>query len=202
MIRTQMAAACIIAANSKASDAALMQSIANGDSPAFKLLYLRYRERVYRFAVRLGASDSIADETVNEVFLAVWRNAHRFEAKSQVSTWLLAIARFTFLTERRRRSEAPLDECTASLIEDPGDGPAISIEKRERSDILRRCLEKLTPRHRDVIQMIYYQGKKIEEVAQLTGAPINTIKTRLHCARNRMSELLNEAGVDESWVAV
>jgi DNA-directed RNA polymerase specialized sigma24 family protein len=50
-----------------------------------------------------------------------------------------------------------------------------------------------------VIHMIYYQGKKLEEVAQLTGTPINT---RLHCARNRMSELLNEAGVDESWVAV
>jgi RNA polymerase sigma-70 factor (ECF subfamily) len=129
----QSATGCSIAPNSKASDAALIQSIANGDRPAFKMLYLRYRERVYRFVVRLGGSHSIADETVNEVFLAVWRNAHRFEAKSQVATWLRAIARFKFLTERRRRLEAPLDECTASLIEDPGDGPATSIEKRERA---------------------------------------------------------------------
>ena len=183
------------------SDAALIQSVAEGDKAAFKLLYLRHRERVYRFVARLSGSESTADETVNEVFLAVWRDAGQFEGRSQVATWLLSIARFKVLTQSRRRSEAPLDERAVALIEDPADGPAACIEKRQRSDILQRCLQKLTPSHRDVINLIYYQGKKIEEVARLSGTPVATIKTRLHYARNRLTDLLSEAGVDRGWAA-
>lgn len=56
--------------------------------------------------------------------------------------------------------------------------------------------------HRDVINLIYYQGKKIEEVAQFTGAPISTIKTRLHYARGRMAKLLAAAGVDRAWAGI
>jgi RNA polymerase sigma-70 factor (ECF subfamily) len=191
-----------IAPNLQASDAALVKSIAQGDKTALKALYLRHRERVYRFVVRLSGSDSTADDAVNEVFLAVWREAGNFEGKSQVATWLLAIARFKVLSERRRRSEAPLDERTAALIEDPADSPSISLEKQQRSDILQNCLAKLTPIHRDVINLIYYQGRKVEEVARSTGAPVATIKTRLHYARNHLAELLTEAGVDRAWVAV
>jgi RNA polymerase sigma-70 factor (ECF subfamily) len=87
------------------------------------------------------------------------------------------------------------------LIEDPANSPATCIEKRQRNDILQRCLGKLTPSHRDVINLIYYQGKKIEEVARLSGTPVATIKTRLHYARNRLTDLLSEAGVDRAWVA-
>ena len=190
-----------ISLSSQASDAALIQSIAEGDKAAFKLLYLRHRERVYRFVVRLSGSEWTADEAVNEVFLAVWRDAGQFEGRSQVATWLLSIARFKVLTQSRRRSEARLDERAVALIEDPADGPAACIEKRQRSDILQRCLGKLTPSHRDVINLIYYQGKKIEEVARLSGTPVATIKTRLHYARNRLTDLLSEAGVDRAWVA-
>jgi RNA polymerase sigma-70 factor, ECF subfamily len=195
------AAACAISPNPVASDAALIQSIAEGDKAALKLLYLRHRERVYRFVTRLSGSESTADEAVNEVFLAVWRDAGQFQGKSKVATWLLSIARFKVLTEIRRRSEAPLDERAAALIEDPADGPAVSIEKSQRMDILQRCLGKLTPSHRDVIDLIYYQGKKIEEVARSSGTPVATIKTRLHYARNRLADLLSEAGVDRAWVA-
>jgi RNA polymerase sigma-70 factor, ECF subfamily len=187
---------------SQTSDLALIQSIADGDKAALKLLYLRHRERVYRFVVRLSGSDSMADEVVNEVFLAAWRDAGRFAGKSQVATWLLAIARFKVLSECRRHSEAPLDDRATALIEDPADSPAAAIEKRQRSDVLQRCLAKLTPIHRDVINLIYYQGKKIEEVARSTGAPVATIKTRLHYARNHLAELLTEAGVDRAWLAV
>jgi RNA polymerase sigma-70 factor (ECF subfamily) len=164
-----------ISVNSEASDAALIQSIADGDKAAFRLLYLRHRERVYRFVVRLSGSDSMADEAVND--------------------------RFKVLTESRRRSEVPLDERAAASIEDPTDDPATCIEKRQRSDILQRCLGKLTPSHRDVINLIYYQGKKIEEVARSSGTPAATVKTRLHYARNRLADLLSEAGVDRAWVA-
>jgi RNA polymerase sigma-70 factor (ECF subfamily) len=136
------------------SDAALLQSIANGEKAALKLLYLRHRERLYRFVVQMSGSDSRADETVAEVFLAVWRNAGKFEGTSQVASWLLAIAQVKVLSEGRRRSEAPRAGRVPAPFEDPADGPAISVEKRPGSDTLQRCLRRLTSIHRDAINLM------------------------------------------------
>jgi RNA polymerase sigma-70 factor (ECF subfamily) len=184
------------------SDKALVRSIADGNKAALKLLYLRHRERVYRFVVRITGVESLADELVNDVFLAAWRHAQRFEGKCEVATWLLSIARYRAISACRRSTEVPLDERAAALIEDPMESPASSIERRQRVDILRKCLAKLTPVHRDVIDLIYYRGNKIEQVARATGAPVSTVKTRLHYARIRLAELLIQAGVDRAWVAV
>jgi len=191
-----------IAVQSEASDEALILSMADGDKRAFKLLYVRHHVRVFRFVMRLAGNESIAEEVVNEVFLEAWRHAQDFKGRSQVATWLLSIARFKTLSECRRRSEAQLDDVAAAVIEDPSDTPSISMEKHQRGDILQKCLAKLSPIHREVINLIYYQGKKIEEVAQFTGAPISTIKTRMHYARSRMAELLAEAGVDRAWAVI
>jgi RNA polymerase sigma-70 factor (ECF subfamily) len=191
-----------IAAQSEASDEALIRSMADGDKRAFKMLYVRHHVRVFRFVMRLTGNESIAEEVVNEVFLEAWRHAQDFKGRSQVATWLLSIARFKTLSECRRRSEAQLDEVAAAVIEDTSDTPSISMEKHQRSDILQKCLAKLSPIHREVINLIYYQGKKIEEVAQCTDAPISTIKTRMHYARSRMAELLAQAGVDRAWATI
>jgi RNA polymerase sigma-70 factor (ECF subfamily) len=191
-----------IAAQSEASDEALIQSMTDGDKGAFKMLYVRHHVRVFRFVMRLVGNESTAEEVVNEVFLEAWRHAQDFKGRSQVATWLLSIARFKTLSECRRRSESQLDDVAAAVIEDPSDTPSISMEKHQRSDILQKCLAKLPPNHREVINLIYYQGKKVEEVAQFTGAPISTIKTRMHYARSRMAELLAEAGVDRAWAAI
>jgi RNA polymerase sigma-70 factor, ECF subfamily len=190
------------AAPSEVSDKALIRSMADGDKHALKILYVRHHARVFRFIMRLTGDELVAEEVVNEVFLEAWRRADKFEGRSQVATWLMAIARFRAITRCKRRSEAQLDERAAAVIEDPSDTPSTVFQKRERSDILRRCLAKLTPLHREVINQIYYQEKKIDEVAKFTGVPVSTIKTRMHYARGRMAELLTEAGVDQSWLAI
>jgi RNA polymerase sigma-70 factor (ECF subfamily) len=192
----------IALAPSNVSDKVLIQSMADGDKRAFKLLYVRHHMRVFRFVMRMVANESTAEEVVNEVFLEAWRHASQFKGNSQVATWLLAIARFKTISECRRRSEDQLDEKAAAIIQDPSDTPSTAMEKHERSDILQKCLAKLPPIHREVINLIYYQGKKVEEVAQFTGAPISTIKTRMHYARGRMAELLAEAGVDRAWATI
>ena len=189
-------------ASTELSDKALVQLMADDDKRALKLLYVRHHDRLRRFVMRLTGNESTADEVVNEVFLEAWRHAGEFEGRSQVATWLLAIARFKTISECRRRSESQLDEAAAAVIEDSSDTPSSSLEKRVRSDILQKCLAKLTPIHREVINLIYYQGKKIEEVAQFTGAPVSTIKTRMHYARSRMAELLAEAGIDRTWATI
>jgi RNA polymerase sigma-70 factor, ECF subfamily len=192
----------ITASLEASDDAALIQSMADGDKRAFKMLYVRHHVRVFRFVMRPVANESTAEKVVNEVFLEAWRHAQDFKGRSQVATWLLSIARFKTISECRRRSDAQLDETAAAVIEDPSDTATITIEKRQRSDILKKCLAKLTPVHREVINLIYHQEKKIDEVAQFTGAPVSTIKTRMHYARGRLAELLAEAGVDRAWAII
>jgi RNA polymerase sigma-70 factor, ECF subfamily len=188
-------------AASSPSDEALMFSMAAGNKDALKILYLRHHVRVYRFLLRM-LDEASAEEVLNEVFLDAWRRADRFEARCQVATWLMAIARFKAITHSRRRTEAQLDETVAAAIKDPSDNPVTALVKGERSNIIQDCLAKLTQNHREVINLIYYRGKKIEEVARSVGVPVNTIKTRLHHARNRMAQLLAEAGIDRTWAAI
>ena len=194
-------AAAIGALTSQISDRTLVNFIADRDKAALKLLYLRHSARVYRFVARLTGSKSAAEETVNEVFLEVWRDARQFKGKSQVATWLLGIAHFKALSQRRRRSEGPLDRRAQDLIADASDGPATLNEKRRRRDILRQCMTTLTPIHREVVNLVSYQGKKVEEASQIPGVPVSTVKTRLHYASGHMAKLLAVAGIHRAWTA-
>jgi RNA polymerase sigma-70 factor (ECF subfamily) len=132
------------------------------------------------------------------VFLEVWRQAGKFEARSTVSTWLLAIARFKALSSLRKRSEEVLDE-EAAAIEDPGDDPEVAVQKKNKGDVLRKAIAQLSAEHREIIDLVYYHEKSIEEVVELMGIPENTVKTRMFYARKRLSGLLKAAGVDRSW---
>ena len=97
------------------SDEALIGLIADGDKRAMQVLYARHNVRVYRFILRLTSNQSLAEDLVSEVFLDVWRQAEAFESKSQVSTWLLAIARYKALSALRRRTFASgLESCFAN----------------------------------------------------------------------------------------
>src|SRR3954449_6232891 len=86
------------------SDESLIKRIAGGDKLAMQVLYTRHHVRVFRFVVRLVHDESMAEDLISEVFLDVWRQANRFEGRSQVSTWLLAMARNKALSALRRRS--------------------------------------------------------------------------------------------------
>ncbi len=152
------------------SDAALIQSIAAGDKRAMRILFARHNVRVYRFLLRFVADTSTAEDLVSEVFLDVWRQAATFQARSQVSTWLLAIARNKALAVLRRRTTEELDDERAAAIEDPGDNPEIMMENRQKTEILRKCLTQLSPTHREVIDLVYYHEKSIDEVGEITGS--------------------------------
>jgi RNA polymerase sigma-70 factor (ECF subfamily) len=136
---------------------------------------------------------------ISEVFLDVWRQAGRFEGRSTVSTWLLAIARFKALSALRRRPDEELDEETASAIEDPADDPGTALEKRDKSAIIRKCLMGLSAEHREVVDLVYYHEKSVEEVAEIVGIPENTVKTRMFYARKRLAELLKSEGIERGW---
>jgi RNA polymerase sigma-70 factor, ECF subfamily len=187
------------AAMQTTSDEALIERIASGDKLAMQVLFARHQVRVYRFVLRLVRDQSVAEELVGEVFLDVWRQAGRFEARSTASTWLLAIARYKALSALRRRTDQELDDDKAATIEDPGDSPEVAVLKKNKGEVLRQCLTALTPEHREIIDLVYYHEKSVEEVAQIVGIGENTVKTRMFYARKRLSELLKAAGIDRGW---
>src|SRR5260370_17746992 len=177
------------------SDEALIRLIADGDKRAMQVLYARHSVRVYRFILRLTGNQSMAEDLVSEVFPDVWRQAEAFESKSQVSTWLLAIARYKALSALRRRTDEHLDDQMAARIEDTADDPETVVHKKDRSTIVQKCLRQLSPAHREVTDPLYYPEKPIDAVAQIVGVPAATVKTRMFYARSKMADLLKHSGV-------
>jgi len=185
---------------SDTSDVALLRSISAGDKHAMQTLFACHNVRVFRFLLRFVADRAAAEDLVSEVFLDVWRQAGRFKGRSQVTTWLLAIARYKALSTLQRRSIEELGEDVAAAIEDPQDNPEVMNQNRQTSEILLNCLTQLSPAHREVIDLVYYHEKSIDQVAEITGIPPNTVKTRMFYARKRIAELMAAQGIDRSIV--
>src|SRR5262245_9678184 len=182
------------------SDVTLIRSIAAGDKHAMQILFARHNVRVFRFLVRFVGDTSAAEDLVSEVFLDVWRQAGRFRGRSQVTTWLLALARNKALSALRRWSSEELDDKAVAAIEDPQGNPEVTIQNRQTSEILLNWLTQLSPPHREVIDLVYYHEKSIDEVADITGVPQNTVKTRVFYARRRIAELMSAQGIERAIV--
>ena len=186
---------------SETADETLIQLIAAGDRQAMKVLFARHNVRLYRFVLRMVREEAAAEDLVSEVFLEVWRHADKFQTRSSVSTWLLAIGRNKALSAlRRRRPTEELDGHVAQAVEDLQDGPEAVMQARQASGILGSCLERLSPAHRAVIDLVYYHDKSIEEVAQIVSASPNTVKTRMFYARKRIAEMMAAQGFDRAIV--
>jgi RNA polymerase sigma-70 factor, ECF subfamily len=182
-----------------AEDRQLVERIAAQDRTALRALYARHQVRIFRFLLRLVRREAIAEELTNEVFLEVWRNAATFEGKASATTWLLSIAHHRAASSLRRRREEGWNEEEASQIPDLADDPEVALQKTDKAAMLRRCLNQLSPEHREVIDLVYYHERSINEVSSIVGVPESTVKTRMFYARKRISELLKTAGVDRGW---
>jgi len=189
-----------VAATASSHDAALIERIAARDRDAMLVLFTAHNARVFRFILRMVGDRSLAEDLTSEVFLDVWRQAGQFEGRSTVSTWMLAMARYKALAARRRRTDDQLDDEVVEAIEDDGDDPEIAVQKKDRKEILRGCLDRLSARHREIVDLVYYHEKSVEEAANILSIPQNTVKTRLFHARKRLSTLASEAGLDRSYV--
>lgn len=177
------------------SDQALLGRIRELDKAAMRALYSRYNVRLYRFVTRLTHDAALAEDLVSEVFVDVWRNAQTFRGQSKASTWLYAIARNKAFGALRRRTGDALDEASSAELEDGSDTPEEAMLGKDRSELLQLCLSRLSRLHREVVDLVYYHEKPIHEVAEITGVSENTIKTRLHYARQNIEQMLRHAGV-------
>jgi len=197
LLKTPGKRPCVV--TQKCVDADLLDQIAEGDKVAMQILFARYNRRIYYFVLKLISDEALAEDLVNEVFIEVWRSARRFKGNSQVSTWILSIARFRTISLLRRRRDDELDDAVAAALPDQADDPEIAVQKKDRVAILRKCMSHLSRTHREIITLAYYQDKSVGELAEILGVPPNTVKTRMFNARKRMSKLLQEVGVDRTY---
>ena len=181
------------AAGEPSSDEMLIARIAGGDRLAMQTLFARYRTPVYRWLLRLVGNETVAEDLLSDVFLDVWRQAGRFQARSAVSTWLLAIARFKALSARRTRKDAELDETIEATVADPADDPEVMLAKKHRDQVVREALNELSPEHKEIIDLVYYHEKSVDECAQILGVPSGTVKTRMFYARKKLAEMVKGA---------
>jgi RNA polymerase sigma-70 factor (ECF subfamily) len=182
------AAARDTSSNDAAFDEALIKRIAGGDQLAMRTLYARHRIPIYRWLLRIVRDETVAGDILSEVFLDLWRKAASFEGRASVSTWL--IARYKALSARRARVDAELDERIESTVVDPADDPEATLQKKNRSEILRNSLARLSPEHSEVIDLVYYHGKSVKEVAEIVGLGEATVKTRMFYARRKLASLV------------
>lgn len=180
-------------------DRELIARVAKQDSAALRALFTLHQVRLFRFLIRIVRNDAIAEELVNETFIKVWTKAGTFNGKSQVSTWIFTIARNEAMSLLRKKSEAELDDEAASQIEDESDTQDITVAKKDKGALMRACIDKLSDAHREIVDLVYYQEKSIQEVSTILQIPGNTVKTRMYHARQQLSTHFKRAGIDRGW---
>lgn len=174
------------------TDIAIMRRVTNGDQAALMLLYDRYGRAVYSLAYRILGSSTAAEEAVQDTFLKAWDQAARWDAeRGKLKSWLLAIGHHTAIDRLRRErrqpvlADAPIDE------RDNLPQPA-STNWQERS-IMRMLIEKLPPEQAALIDLAFFGGLSHSEIAERTGQPLGTVKTRLRTGLQRLKALWREA---------
>ncbi|MCF6199175.1 MAG: sigma-70 family RNA polymerase sigma factor [Hyphomicrobiaceae bacterium] len=187
----------------KSSDKKLIERIANADKAAVQALFARYHVRIYRFIMRMVGSEAVAKTLANEVFLDVWRQAGRFESRSAVSTWLMALARTKAVYWLRNKKKAALADEARFLITDQSalvpKTDKGSDRGSDRGSDISRTIDRLSPDHKAVIDLAYYHELSVREVAKVLEIPARLVKTRMFQARKTLAEKLREAGIERSW---
>ena len=172
-----------------ARDRELLAGIAHGDRRAFETFYRAYHGRLTRFLARLTSQQPLIEEVVNDTLWTVWRNASAFRGSSQVSTWVMGIAWRCGL-KALRRSGGEIAEAA------PGtDGPVSQpFVEQETQDWLQAGLRQLPTEQRTTLELAYYFGHSLEEIAEIMDCPVGTVKGRLFHARIKLRNLLPALG--------
>ena len=173
----------------------LIRRVAAKDRRAFETLYQRYAQRLHRYLSRQIQSAELTEEVLDDVMLVIWQSAARYNGTSRVSTWIFGIAHHKALKARARQASraaaVPLSENEIAGDEGPED-----ITMRGEIDrMLARGLAALSPEQRAVVELTFHDGCSYQEIAEITRAPVNTVKTRMFHARRRLQPLLSALGL-------
>ena len=193
----------------RTSDEELMMRCRNGDMSAFELLVMRYKDLIVNFICRSIGDYHRAEDLAQETFIRVFKNASRYEPKSQFKNWIYLIATNLCRNEirnRNRRNTSFLDDFVPEegdidhsyLMRDVSDLPDELYEKKEQQLIIQQTLNHLPENQRLALTLVTYQNLRYDEIAEVLDCSVSAVKSLIHRARRNMKKFLLEVGIGES----
>ena len=186
--------------NEPATDAELIRLVRDGNSQAMDALVRRHYRNVYNLALRLSNNYDDAQDIVSEAFIRVHNALPSFRGDANFTTWLYRIVKNVFLDERKKqriRSHSSLEEMVelednsvARQVEDPHPLPEAIVERSEQAALVQAAVMTLPKNQRMMIALYHFQHLAYEEIAEIMGLPIGTVKSRLNRARLALKEKL------------
>ena len=188
----------IISMTDQERDFELVRRMARGDKNALTELYAAYGQRLFAYALRLVADPALAEDVLQDVLVIAWRSAGRFRGEGRVAAWLLGIVHHTTMKALRRKPQ-PIPEAVEESMTAPGPSPEEIVQKDEQARWVREGLQSLSPDHRAVLELVFYQELSLSEAAEVCGCPVGTIKSRLSYARQHLRGVLSLSAEVEDW---
>ena len=166
-----------------------------GDADAFEQLVERYREQVYRVALRMCGNAADADEAAQEAFLAAWRGLPNFRGDSQFSTWLYQLTTHAAIDLlRREKRQVAAEDITEVSAPDPTPGPQQQAERQETREAVRDAIRQLPPEYRQIVVLRFLEELNYEEIGAALQLPAGTVKSRLNRAKAQLKDILSKSG--------
>lgn len=179
-------------------DVELVRRIAAKEDQALRELYAVYGQRMYAYALRLTQDPAQAEDVVQDALVAAWRSADRFRGEGRVVAWLLGIVHHTAM-KAMRHSLQPISEAMEEALAASEPLPEEQVQVGEQAQWVRQGLQSLSPDHRAVLELVFYQGLSLNEVAKVCNCPVGTVKSRLSYARRHLRGVLSRSPRAEDW---
>lgn len=175
----------------------LISRVSSGDRHAFEELYRKYRVRLERFLGNLVRHPQLVEEVLDDTLLVVWERAAGFKGESKLSTWIFAIA-YRKAMKALRRYDAPVEDHEAENRPSHDDSPEQAFGQTRLRSLLRSAMSELSPEHRGVVELTYFNDLSYREIAEIMGCPVDTVKTRMFYARRHLKRCLE--GELPDWI--
>jgi RNA polymerase sigma factor (sigma-70 family) len=179
------------------ADLRLIARVGSGDGEAFNDLYRKYRTRLTRFLANLVRQPHIVEEVLDDTLMVVWQRAGDFKGESKLSTWIFAIA-YRKAMKALRKYEAPLEDHEAENRASHEAGPEEAFGQTRLHRLLKGAMDELSPDHRGVVELTYFQDLSYREIAEIMDCPVDTVKTRMFYARRQLKRRLD--GELPDWI--
>ena len=170
-------------------DLDLIRRMQAGDDDAVRDLYAQYGQRLYAYALRLTDDPATAEDVTQNTLVTAWRTAHTFRAEGRLIAWLLGIVHHTAMKAIRNRTNYLGDVAEETIREDQP-SPEEQAQVKDERRWVRQGMQSLSPEHRAVLELIFYQELTLNEVAQVLDVPLGTVKSRLSYARTHLRGVL------------
>lgn len=192
------------------SDESLMQSYAKGDAGAFEELLARHRQPLFGYLCRMVGSRELAEDVFQEVFIRVINARSRYKKSAKFTTWLYRIARNTCIDALRRESYRKTESLSKparaggdsemtlqEVLPSANPGPDEEFDRRQFSETLKKCIDRLNPEQREVFVLRQYQNLPFQEIARVSGTSESTVKSRMRYALKNLRDMLIAENVVE-----